>query len=223
MFKSAPLGFGSIATRPPLVTAGQRIGLFGGSFNPPHLAHRIISLVALKRLKLDRVWWLVTPGNPLKSHSELRPLDERTRLARAMAADGRIIVTDFEKDLASPFTAATLRHLVLRHEDVHFVWIMGADCLAGFHRWQHWQSIFASLPVAVVDRPGWRLRGMASPAARALEKFRLPEGRASQLAVRPAPAWCLLTGPLLPLSSTTIRSQARAGELSALVDMPRRS
>jgi nicotinate-nucleotide adenylyltransferase len=207
MRKSAPIRFGSLATRPPLAAAGQRIGLLGGSFNPPHLAHRIISQVALKRLGLDRVWWLVTPGNPLKSNDGLEALPRRLALARAMAADNRIVVTDLEKNLPSAFTAATLAHLVLRYPEARLVWIMGADCLAGFHRWRHWRDIFQLLPVAVVDRPGWRLKALASPAARAFARSRLPESMAHQLPLRPAPSWTLLTGPLLAISSTEIRAQ----------------
>lgn len=206
MHKSAPIAFGSIAARPPLATPGMRIGLIGGSFNPPHEGHRVISQVAIKRLGLDRVWWLVTPGNPLKSHDKLAPLAVRMRGAEETARDRRIIVTDLEKGLASSFTVGTLRHLRLRFPQTRFVWIMGADCLAGFHRWLHWQDIFKAMPVAVVDRPGWRLKAMASPAAQTFACHRLPEGRAKGLANANAPAWVMLTGPLMPISSTAIRS-----------------
>ncbi|MDX2157817.1 MAG: nicotinate-nucleotide adenylyltransferase [Hyphomicrobiaceae bacterium] len=210
MRKSAPARFGSIATRSPLVGARQRIGLVGGSFNPPHMAHRIITQVALKRLGLDRVWWLVTPGNPLKSRSELAPLDVRVRLAAAMADDPRIISTDLEKTLPSTFSAATLAHLVLRNPEVRLVWVMGADCLASFHRWKHWRDIFRLVPVAVVDRPGWRHRALASPAAQAFAARRLPESRARRLVFREPPCWTLLTGPLMSISSTQLRAERRA-------------
>jgi nicotinate-nucleotide adenylyltransferase len=210
MRKSAPFRFGSIAARTPLALPGQRIGLVGGSFNPPHMAHRIISQVALKRLGLDRVWWIVTPGNPLKSRTDLLPLGERVTLARAMAADGRIVVTDVEKHLASSFTAGTLAHLVMRHPETRFVWVMGADCLAGFHRWKQWRDIFRTMPIAVVDRPGWRLPGLASPAARAFASRRIPEGAAMCLADVEPPCWAMLTSPLMAISSTEIRTRAHA-------------
>ena len=127
MHKSAPIRFGSIAARPPLAMAGQRIGLMGGSFNPPHAGHRLISQIALRRLGLDRVWWIVTPGNPLKSGDGLAPLAERLAQCEAMKRDNRIRVTAFEQHLTSSFTAGTLAFLRMRNPGVHFVWLMGAD------------------------------------------------------------------------------------------------
>jgi nicotinate-nucleotide adenylyltransferase len=215
MRRSAPLGFGSIHARPPLARPGQRIGLLGGSFNPPHAAHRLITEIALKRLALDRFWWLVTPGNPLKQRSELRPLDERMRLCRALMDDPRVVITDFEKDLATSFTAATLAHLQLRHPGVRFVWVMGADCLAGFHLWQQWRQIFEAMPIAVVDRPGWRLKALSSQAGRAFAARRLPEAGAACLASRATPAWVYLSGPTLHLSSTQLRLAEIAREAAA--------
>lgn len=210
MRRSAPLSFGTARTRLPHAEAGQRIGLLGGSFNPPHPAHRLITQIALKRLGLDRVWWLVTPGNPLKGRSELLPLDERMRLARAMARDPRVVVTDFEKDLDSTFTAPTLGYLRQRYPRVRFVWLMGADCLAAFHQWQQWREIFATMPIAVIDRPGWHLAGVSSAAARTFALRRLPEERARRLATAELPVWTFLTGPLLRMSSSEIRAKARA-------------
>ncbi len=204
--KSAPIRFGSIGARPPFAVAGQRIGLLGGSFNPPHAAHRLISQIALRRLGLDAVWWIVTPGNPLKSHGGLAPLATRMAQCEAMKRDNRIRVTAFESRLASTFTAATLSFLCGRNQGVHFVWIMGADCLAQFQRWQHWRDIFALLPVAVIDRPGFLLQALASPAARAFQQSRRPERFARTIPAASAPAWTLLTGPLSPLSSTVIRN-----------------
>ena len=209
MYKSAPIRFGSLRAKLPLAMPGQRIGLLGGSFNPPHAAHRLISQIALRRLGLDRVWWIVTPGNPLKSPSELLPLGERLERANAIKQDSRITVTAFETGLASPFTAGTLGFLKLRYPAVRFVWLMGGDCLGQFHRWRQWRDIFQLLPVAVIDRPGWHLQGLAAPAARAFSGYRLPEQKARALAFEPAPAWTLLTGPLMPLSSTAIRARAR--------------
>lgn len=205
MRRSAPFRFGSLRARPPHAEPGQRIGLLGGSFNPPHAAHRLITEIALKRLGLHQVWWIVTPGNPLKSHGQLKPLDVRLRLARDLARDPRVVVTGFEAELGSSFTAATLAFLKLRFPRVHFVWIMGADCLAEFDRWRHWRQIFEHLPIAVVDRPGWRLPALASRAGSAYRGRRLPEARAKHLATQEPPCWSLLSGPLMDLSSTQIR------------------
>lgn len=210
MHRSAPFRFGSLKARLPHAESGQRIGLLGGSFNPPHQAHRAITQIALKRLDLDRVWWLVTPGNPLKRRSELKPLDERMQLSRAMMRDPRVVITDLEKGLGSSFTAATLGHLRLRYPGVRFVWLMGADCLAGFHRWQQWREIFAMMPIAVIDRPGWRLPALASVAGRAFSNRRMPEATAGRLALLAPPRWTLLTGPLMSISSTEIRARAKA-------------
>ena len=212
--RSAPVLFGSLAVRAPLASAHQRIGLMGGSFNPPHLGHLEISLIALARLRLDRVWWIVSPGNPLKERGNLPDVATRIAMARALARDPRIVPTGFEAALPTPFTAATLAHVRLRQPRTHFVWLMGADNLAGFHRWRWWRDIFGLMPIAVLDRPGWRLPALASPAARAFAAARLPEQRAATLATSRAPAWCFLTGPLCPLSSTLLRSRglADAGE-----------
>jgi nicotinate-nucleotide adenylyltransferase len=209
MRKSAPVRFGRISARPPLAMPGQRIGLLGGSFNPPHAGHRQISRIALRRLALDRVWWLVTPGNPLKSHADLAPLPERIARAAELAGDRRIVVTGFERDLQATFAAATLAVLRKRYPGTHFVWLMGGDCLVEFHCWRQWQEIFSALPIAVVDRPGYHLRALASPAGRRFAAARRPEARAATLAGEPPPCWTYLTGPLSPLSSTAIR-RARA-------------
>lgn len=193
----------------PLALPGQRIGLLGGSFNPPHDAHRLITGIARRRLGLDAVWWVVTPGNPLKSHDELLPLDARMDLSRATVVNPKVKITDFEKDLSSAYTAASLHYLKLRMPGVHFVWLMGADNLAGFHNWQDWLGIASSMPIAVVDRPGWRHKALASRAARALWRYYVPEQRARHLPLAKAPAWTFLTGPLSPLSSTEIRERRR--------------
>lgn len=211
MRKSAPVRFGSVRARPPLVAAGQRIGLLGGSFNPAHEAHRLISEIAIRRLGLDQVWWIVTPGNPLKARSGLPGLPERMREARRVARDQRIVVTGFESGLPTNFTAATLGFLRQRFPEVQFVWVMGADCLAEFHRWRQWREIFKTMPIAVIDRPGWHLRGLAAPAARAFAAARRPEARARLLPGAKTPAWTFVSGPLSPLSSTAIR-KARGGK-----------
>jgi nicotinate-nucleotide adenylyltransferase len=212
MRRSAPFRFGSISSRPPHAKPGQRIGLLGGSFNPPHAAHRLITDIAMKRLALDRIWWLVTPGNPLKQRHELMPLAERVALAKAMIENPNVVVTDFEKELRTTFTAATLAHLVMRYREVHFVWLMGADCLAGFHRWQHWRQIFEMMPIAVVDRPGWRLKAIASRSARTFTSKRIPEGLAYALPTAKPPCWTYLTGPTMRLSSSQIRQGEAVGQ-----------
>jgi nicotinate-nucleotide adenylyltransferase len=190
----------------PLHTYGMRIGLLGGSFNPPHMAHRAISLFAIKRLKLDRVWWLVSPGNPLKDNGHLRELEQRAHAAREMAADPRIDVTCLESVIGTRYTVDTINYLRRRASGLRFVWIMGADNLAQFHRWQHWQRIATTIPIAVIDRPPQSFRALAAPAARALALYRLPENEASRLADRHAPAWVFLTGLKLNLSSTGLRN-----------------
>ncbi len=209
-----PKNFGRIKAHPPLATPGQTVGLLGGSFNPPHAAHRLISETALKRLGLDKVWWVVSPGNPLKRRSDQAPLAERLVLCRAVAKNPRIEITDFEADLPTPYTASTLAFLKSRSPLVRFVWIMGADNLATFDRWQNWREIFTTVPVVVVDRPGWRLKALASKAARAFAAQRIPETEAKLLAHMPAPAWAFLTGPLSHVSSTALRNKAKARDQS---------
>ena len=203
--KSSPVRFGSIKPRPPLVGPGQRIGLLGGSFNPPHDAHRLITFTARRRLGLDAVWWMVTPGNPLKFHGELAPLEARMAHCRELVDNPKVKITAFEADLPSAYTAASLAHLKLRFPDVYFVWLMGADNLATFHLWQDWQDIAQQMPIAVVDRPGWRLPSLAGKAAHFLRRSFVPELRAGTLATLPPPAWTFLTGRLSSLSSTEIR------------------
>lgn len=210
--RSAPVRFGSIKPRLPLALPGMKIGLLGGSFNPPHEAHRMITGAARRRLGLDRVWWVVTPGNPLKAHDELLPLADRLRLSRELVPNPKIRITAFEQDLPSAYTAATLSYLVKRFPDVHFVWLMGADNLASFHRWQDWHGIAATMPIAVVDRPGWRLKSLASRAARAMWRNYVPEQKARLLPTMRPPAWTFLTGPLSKLSSTEIRKRLRQAD-----------
>ena len=184
----------------------MRIGLLGGSFNPPHAAHRAISLFAIKRLQLDRVWWLLSPGNPLKNHDDLRTLAERAEAARKVADDPRIDVSCLEAVIGTRYTVDTITHLRHRVSGVHFVWIMGADNLAQFHRWKDWRRIASDVPIAVIDRPPQSFRALAAPAAQALARYRLPERQAPQLADQQAPAWAFLTGMKSSLSSTGLRN-----------------
>jgi len=189
----------------PLYTDGMRIGLLGGSFNPPHEAHRAISLFALKRLELDRIWWLVTPGNPLKDKSP-HALDERMEAAKQVAHHPLIDVSCLESVIGMRYTLDTITYLRRRCSSVRFVWIMGADNLAQFHRWKGWREIASQVPMAVIDRPPDSFRALASPAARTLASVRIPESEAATLATRPPPAWVFLTGLKSSMSSTGLRN-----------------
>lgn len=193
--------------QPPPAFPGQRIGLMGGSFNPAHEGHAAVARTALKRLGLDRLWWLVSPGNPLKSRSELWDLEWRAAAASRVAPGRRVVVTTFEAGLGTSYSVDVIRYLLSRYRGVRFVWVMGADNLAQFHRWRNWRKIAASVPIAVLDRPGWRLRSLAAPAARTLTSRRLPERLAPRLARRRPPAWTLLTTRLSAQSSTALRGR----------------
>jgi nicotinate-nucleotide adenylyltransferase len=186
--------------------SGLKVGLFGGSFNPPHEGHVLVAETALRRLRLDRIWWLVTPGNPLKDVAGLPSQEERMAMCRAMiGANPRIIVTGFETEIGTRYTAETIAYLRARQTGAKFVWLMGADNLAGFHRWQDWRGIMNALPVAVIDRPGNTLRAMASPAARAFAPNRMDESDARLLADAAAPAWMFLHGRRSAESSSRLR------------------
>ena len=191
--------------KPPLALPGMRIGVMGGSFNPAHEGHRQISLAALARLGLDRLWWVVTPGNPLKGAADLADLAERMRQARQVAAHPRIEVTDFEAALPSAFTAETVAWLKRRFPGVNFVWVMGGDNLAQFSRWRDWRRIVHAMPIAVLDRPGTRHRALASPAALSFAAFKRRESDTHGLPLAAPPAWVYLTIPLSEASSTELR------------------
>jgi nicotinate-nucleotide adenylyltransferase len=198
--------------RIPPFTAGQRIGLFGGTFDPPHEAHLGACLLAMKRLRLDRVWWLVTPGNPLKDTRGLAPLDQRIAAARALANHPRIVVTGLEAGIGVRFTYDTIRHLVTHCPGVHFVWIMGADNLRQFHLWRHWRAIADLVPILVIDRPGSTLNAISSRAGATLARWRVAERDASRFASMKPPALLFLHGPRSSLSSTALRRVGEHGE-----------
>jgi nicotinate-nucleotide adenylyltransferase len=185
---------------------GMRIGLFGGTFDPPHQAHLAATLLALKRLKLDRVWWLVTPGNPLKNTRGLAPLPERIAAARALTSHPRIDITGLEAVIKTRYTYDTILWLLARCPGVRFVWIMGADNLRSFHRWQRWRKIAELVPIVVIDRLGPSLYAAASPAGNVLARYRIPEYNAASLPGRKAPIWAFLHGLKSPLSSTALRA-----------------
>jgi nicotinate-nucleotide adenylyltransferase len=185
----------------------MRIGLFGGSFDPPHLGHVEVSLVALRALALDQVWWLVSPQNPLKP-SAPAGLARRIAEARALARIPEIKVTGVEASLGTTYTAETLRRLLPRLPGVDCVWMMGADNLAGFHHWRQWETIAASLPMAIFNRPGAALKALSSPAARALWRYRRDPSDAASLPGTRPPAWVFLPSPSVPVSSTALRKLA---------------
>lgn len=202
---------GSLKAHTPMVLPGQRVGLMGGSFNPPHDGHVRVAETALRRLDLDQVWWLVTPGNPLKANGGLPPQAERMAAVASLLRDPRMKPTGFEAALGSSYTVDTLSFLRRRHPGVRFVWLMGGDGLAQFHRWRNWRQIAALMPIAVVDRPGFRLKAMAAPAAHALDRSFRPESRARSLpGANRGGRWTFLTTRLSPLSSTEIRAKSWA-------------
>ena len=192
----------------PLTRPGQVIGLLGGSFDPPHAGHVHISREALKRFGLARVWWLVTPGNPLKPHGPA-PLVERMAACRALLDHPRIEVSDFEARDGTRFTAETLRALQGARPAVRFVWLMGADNLAQLDRWQNWREIMERVPVGVLARPGQRISARMSKAARVYRRFRLKGRDSLALGRAEAPAWCFVNVPMQDISSTALR---RAGD-----------
>jgi len=199
---------GSVVRLPPHAR-GMRIGLYGGTFNPPHAGHRHVGLMALRRLGLHRLWWLVTPGNPLKERSDLPPASARLAAAKALANHPRIIATGFEEEIGSHYTVETIRFVRERCPGVRFVWIMGADSLGSFQRWRGWREIAALMPIAVVDRPGSTLTATRSRAATALASHRWDETDAGRLADAVPPAWVFLHGRRSFLSSTELRKQGR--------------
>jgi nicotinate-nucleotide adenylyltransferase len=187
----------------------MRIGLLGGSFNPAHEGHRHISVEALRRLRLDRIWWLVTPGNPLKSRGELATLSNRIEGARRVAAHPRIDVTAFEAALPTVYTVDTVAFLLRRNPTTHFVWLMGSDNLAQFHRWRQWRKLLAMLPVAVMHRADLRLPALASPAAIAFAQARIATEDARLLPTFQPPAWVYIGIPPSFQSSTAIRAASK--------------
>lgn len=190
----------------PKAYAGMSIGLLGGSFDPAHEGHAHITREALKRLRLDRVWWLVSPGNPLKAAGPA-PLADRIARAKRVMDHPRVVVSDAEARLGTRYTAETLKRLGALYPGVRFVWLMGADNLAEFHRWQDWDWIMRSVPIGVFARPGARLAARGSRAADEYARFRVDARDASALArIRP-PAWCFLDVPMMKQSSTAIRAR----------------
>ena len=193
----------------PPVTPGMRIGLYGGSFNPAHSGHRHVAQTALKRLQLDRIWCLVTPGNPLKDIRELPPLEQRLVNTAAVMDHPRIDITGIEAKANTHFTAETLDWLTTRTKGARFVWLMGADNLKQFHKWQRWQDILQKIPVAIIDRPGYSLAPLNALAAQTYAWARFSSQEEAKLATAQCPAWTFLYGPRSELSSTALRRNAK--------------
>ena len=190
----------------PLAGPGQRIGLLGGSFDPPHPGHVHITREALKRFRLDAVWWLVSPGNPLKTDGPA-PLAQRMAAARRAIGHPRVHVSDVEARIGTRYTAETLAALRRARPRLRFVWLMGADNLAQLHRWDRWDWIMENVPVGVLARPGHRLLARASPAAARYASAGLPAALAPLLAEAEPPAWCFVNVPMRGDSSTAIRAR----------------
>lgn len=188
----------------PVARKGMVIGLLGGSFDPAHGGHVHITREALKRMGLDRVWWLVSPGNPLKQRGPA-PLADRMARARAVMRDPRVTVSDIEARLGTRYTAETLKALQAHYPGVRFVWLMGADNLVQFHRWERWEDILRMVPVGVLARPGWGVRARMSKAARIYGGDLVDRGEV--LRNKPAPAWCFVNLPMDSSSSTAIRAR----------------
>ncbi len=184
---------------------GMRVGLFGGSFDPAHEGHLHVARTTLKRLGLDRIIWLVSPGNPLKPRAPAG-LERRMASAARLARPPKMIVSDAESRLGVRYTIDVVRALKARFPRVRFVWIMGADSLHGFHRWRGWTELMREVPVCVVTRPGSAIRSRFAPAARRFAHARLPSGRAQRLADAQAPAWTFLRAPWSFASSTELRA-----------------
>lgn len=191
---------------------GQVIGLLGGSFDPPHEGHVHITREALKRFGLDRVWWLVSPGNPLKENGPA-PLQDRMAAARAIMDHPRVEISDFEARVGTRYTAETLRALASTYPLARFVWLMGADNLVQFPQWQDWRWIMETVPVGVLARPGDRIRARNSKAARIYAASRIKGKSSRQLAQAEAPAWCFVNVAMRDVSSSAIRARGdwRAG------------
>jgi nicotinate-nucleotide adenylyltransferase len=192
----------------------MKVGLLGGSFNPAHEGHAHVAETALAKLGLDAVIWLVSPQNPLKSAHETQPLTARMASARRQARGPRMIVSDAESRMGARYTLDTLRVLKARHPGVHFVWIMGADNLASFHRWKGWVEIMQEAPVAVVSRPWAAMKGRLSVAAKRFAAYRHSSVQARSLPYMRPPAWVFLRGPFNFQSSTALRARLtkREGE-----------
>ena len=193
-------------TNLPIFAPNMRIGLFGGSFNPPHIGHRMVSRQVMKRLQLDAIWWLVTPGNPLKNHANLLPLKERVEQARKLITLPNVHVSGFEAAYGFTYTYQSLKFLTQRLKGCKLVWIMGADNLSQFHQWEKHEEIAKLMPMVIYARPGSNQHSLNSRTATRLAKYRIDEYDAKLLPSMKAPAWVYLRGIMSGLSSSKIRT-----------------
>jgi nicotinate-nucleotide adenylyltransferase len=184
----------------------KRVGLLGGSFNPAHRGHRQLSLSAIEALGLDELWWLVSPGNPLKEGREMAPYEARLASARDMARGTPIKASDFEKTAGTRYTIDTIREVLGRHPDDRFIWLMGADTVAEFHRWKDWRDLAQLVPIAVLPRPGYDAAARAARAMGWLRRFVRPPGQARNWTEWSPPAILFLQLPTDPTSATAIRA-----------------
>ena len=185
-----------------------KIGLLGGSFNPAHEGHVEISLHALEKLQLDYIWWLVSPGNPLKKMSEMASFDLRLKSAKNIADDPRIIVSDFEQKAGTKYTIDTISKLKEVYPDHHFVWLMGADNLEQFDKWKSWEKIGQTVPFAIFNRPSYSTASLQSPAAQYFMTNKIEESKGHELYKMKPPAWVYIKDTHNPLSSTEIRTKS---------------
>lgn len=193
----------------PAAQPGQAIGLLGGSFDPPHAGHVHITQEALKRFGLYEVWWLVSPGNPLKARGPA-PLARRMAAAEhLLRGHPRVVVTDIEAKIGTRYTAETITELTALYRGTRFVWLMGADNLAQFHRWDRWQQIIETVPLGVLARPGDRIPARTSKAAQLYRRYRVRKRDAFGLAGFQAPAWAFVNVPMRGESSSAIRAEGR--------------
>lgn len=189
----------------PFARSGQSIGLLGGSFDPAHAGHAHITREALKRFGLDRLWWMVSPGNPLKDRGPA-PIEQRMKRAQIVMDHPRVEVTDIERHLGTRYTAQTLQALQVRYRGVRFVWLMGADNLAEFHLWQDWRWIMENVAIGVLARPRDCISARMSPAARQFRAKSITGRHSHMLSRLEAPAWCFVNVPMINQSSTAIRA-----------------
>ncbi|MBU2980870.1 nicotinate-nucleotide adenylyltransferase [Lentibacter algarum] len=188
----------------PYVPEGRVIGLLGGSFDPAHAGHVHITREALKRFGLDEVWWLVSPGNPLKARGPAG-FERRMKRAREVMQHPRVRISDFEQRSGTRYTAETIKALIVAYPQARFVWLMGADNLVQFAQWQDWQWIMETVPVGVLARPGQRGAARGAKAAEAYKRYQMRASRAGLLGRSEAPAWCFVNVPMVDLSSSQIR------------------
>jgi len=191
--------------RMPHVEAGMKVGLYGGSFNPPHQGHKHLAMTALRRFQLDQIWWMVSPGNPLKEKATFRPVEERISQSRTLVHHPHVKITGFETGLHATSTIESVAFIQKHCPKVRFVWLMGADNLCNFHLWQQWRRLAGMVGLGIIDRPGSSLAALASPAAHALSHFRLAEAHAAYLAYQRPPAWCFLHTVRVDVSSSHLR------------------